>query len=390
MKKSIALTKLIFSLITLLLLTGCLGGIEINDLEIVTGMAVDKATDSESILLTAQIVKPSEMGKSSGGSGGGNKNAFWNVSYTGKSVFEATRQITYKTGNKLFLSHDEVVIFGKDIAEENIQKYIDFFLRENTMRPGTLVLVAEGRASDILDAGTEKEKLPAINAANLVKNYGFTSQLYEINLNDFAGRLISSTTSPIAPLIKVATDNGKKDVAVSGMAVFNKGKMAGTLNEAETRGLLWVLNKIKSGVITIPAPDGKGKVAFEIADAKSSVEPVIKGNKIFINIKVKQKAILSEQSTTENLENVQEFETLQKSLTEAIRHEIMTAYNKSKELNSDIFGFGDMLHRKYRKEWKTLENKWKDIYPQLILNIDVEAQIAGTDLLTRPAAPKKE
>lgn len=382
--------KLIFCTL-IFLLHGCLGAREINDLEIVVGMAVDKGIDPESIILTAQIVKPAEMGKSSGDSGGGgDKKAFWNVSYTGESIFEAARQITHKTGNRLFLPHDQVIIFGNDIAAESIQKYIDYFLRTNTIRPGTLVLVAEGRASDILDVGAEKEKLPAINAANLVKHYGYTSQLYKINLNDFAERLLSSTTCPIAPLIKVTSDNKNKDVAVSGMAVFNKGKMVGILNEDESRGLLWVLDKVKSGVINIPSPEGQGKAIFEIVDAKSKVTPVISGSKIFINIKVKQKTILSEQSTTENLGTVQGFEVLQKSQAEVIRQEIMAAYNKSKELNSDIFGFGDMLHKKYSKEWQGLKDKWNDIYPTIELNIDVQTKIVGTDLLTRPAAPKKE
>lgn len=383
--------KLIFCSLLLFFLSGCLGAYEINDLEIVVGMAVDRGKDPETVTLTAQIVKPGEMGKSSEDSNpGGNKKAYWNVSDTEESVFEASRQITHKTGNKLFLSHDQVVIFGQDIASEGMQKYFDFFLRENTMRPGTLVLVAEGRASDILDGGSGKEALPAMNAANLVKHYGITSQLYEISLNDFAGRLISGTTCPIAPLIRVTSDNENKDMSVSGMAVFNKGKMVGTLNPDETRGLLWVLGKVKSGVVNVPSPEGQGKAAFEIVDAKSKVTPVIAGSKIFINIRVEERAILAEQSTAENLGTIQGLEALQKIQAEAIRQEILAAYDKSKELNSDIFGFGDMLHKKYRKEWSRLKNQWDALYPTLVLNVDVQTKITGTDLLVRPAAPKKE
>lgn len=389
-KISMLPVKLIFCCLILSLLPGCLGGREINDLEIVVGIAVDKGQEPGSIILTAQIVKPSEMGKSSRDSSSGKDNkAYWNVNYTGETVFEAARQITHITGNKLFLAHEQVVIFGKDIAEESIQKYIDFFLRANTVRPSTLVLVAEGRASDILDTVSGKEKLPAINAAKLISHYDFTSQLYEINLNNFAERLLSNTTSPIAPLIKVVAADKDKDVSVSGMAVFNRGKMVGKLDQDETRGLLWVLDKVISGVINVPVPDGQGKAALEIIDAKSEITPVIDGDKIFINIKVREKATLAEQSTTENLATVRGLEALQKSQAEAIRQEILAACNKSRELNSDIFGFGDMLHKKYGKQWNTMEGQWKDIYPTIKLNIDVQTKIIGTDLLTRPAAPKR-
>ena len=43
------------------------------------------------------------------------------------------------------------------------------------MRPTALILIAEGRALDVMDAKPETEKFPAINIAKLVKSYGFTS-----------------------------------------------------------------------------------------------------------------------------------------------------------------------------------------------------------------------
>ncbi|NLX64643.1 MAG: Ger(x)C family spore germination protein, partial [Clostridiaceae bacterium] len=103
-------------------------------MEIVIGMGVDKDESPEHILLTAQVVKEGVAGKSSGGSGGEDR-PFWNVSSKGMTIFEAVRQMTHKTGNRLFISHNQVVIFGNDLAKEGLQKYIDFFLRAHEMRP---------------------------------------------------------------------------------------------------------------------------------------------------------------------------------------------------------------------------------------------------------------
>ena len=64
------------------LMPGCTGGREINDLEIAIGMGIDKKKDSGDIILTAQIIKEHEMGKSSGNGGSGESKAFWNVSAT--------------------------------------------------------------------------------------------------------------------------------------------------------------------------------------------------------------------------------------------------------------------------------------------------------------------
>jgi len=375
----------------LFILLGCSGGREINDLEIVIGMGVDKDENSENILLTAQVVKEGEMEKSSGSGGGeGDGKAFWNVFGTGKSVFEAVRQITHKTGNRLFVSHNHVVICGKDLALEGLQKYIDFFLRAHEMRPTTIILIAEDRALDVMNAKPETEKLPAMNITKLVKTYGFTSHFYKVNMKDFASCLMCGTRAPIAPLVGISQDKDNKDIYVSGMAVFNNDKMVGRLTEDETRGLLWVLGKVESGVLLISSPNKQGKVAFEILEAKSKVIPEVKDGKIVMHVKIKGKSSLSEQTTAEDLATIEAFEKMQKAQTEAIRQEIMAAFDKSKELNADIFGFGEMIRKKHINKWKSLKDKWDEIYPTIELNTDIEVKIQKTDLLKKPVSPGKE
>lgn len=390
-KVKASLIKIFICAFLLSNLSGCWSAREINDLEIVVGMGIDKDKTSGNIRLTAQVVKPGEMRKPSpeGGVGGGGK-AFWDVNSTEKTVFEAVRDITHKTGNRLFVSHSQVVVFGKDIASEGLQKYMDFFLRAHEMRPTALILVSEGTAEEILDIKPEKEKLPAMNMAKLVKSYGFTSQYPKVNFQDFSNRLLSKTTSPVAPLVRIASDNGKKNIYVAGTAVFKNAKMVGTLSKPETRGLLWVTGKVKSGVIDVDTPTGQGKAVLEILKAKSKVTPEIKDGKLYIHVEIKEEASLSEQTTPENLATVPAFEMMQESQAVIIRQEIMEAFEKSKELNSDVFGFGDLVHKKYRKEWKQLEGKWDEIYPTIELLASIETKIRKTDLITKPAVPEKE
>ncbi len=389
-RRKIYVLKLMMCFILLFILSGCFGGREINDLEIVIGMGVDKGENTEDILLTAQVIKVHEIGNTSSGNGGGESKAYWNVSTTGTSIFEAIRQLTHKTGNRLFVSHNQAVIFGNDIASEGLQKYIDFFLRAHEMRPNVLILIADDQASVVMDAKPETESLPAMNITKLVDAYGFTSHFYKVNMKDFASCLMSATTAPMAPLVRVSQDIENKDIHVSGMAVFKKDKMVGQLTQDETRGLLWVLGKVESGVIIIPSLDNKGKAVFEITDAKSKVTPEIRNGKIVIHIKINEESGLSEQTTTEDLATIPAFEAMQKTQAEVIRQEIMAAFHKSKELNADIFGFGEMLHKKHNSEWKIIQDKWEELYPTIELIIDVETKILKTDLLIKPATQGKE
>jgi len=374
----------------MLTLSGCLGAREINDLEIVIGMGVDKGEGGQ-ISLTAQIVNVSSSGGGPSSSGGGGEGKpFWNVSSKGDSIFEAVRQITHMTGNRLFISHNQAVIFGNDIAAEGLQKYLDFFLRAHEMRPTALILVAEDKASDVMDAKPETEKYPALNIAKLVETYGFTSHLYKVNMKDFASSLMSGTTAQIAPLLSIVKEEESEDIYVSGMVVFKDGKMVGKLNHDEARGLLWVLGKVESGVLDVSLPDGKGKAILEIMKAKGQVTPVMEDDKIAFQIKIKAETSLSEQTTTENLATNEMFEKIQEASAEIIHQEIMAAFDKSKEFNADIFGFGEMLHKKYSEQWKKIEKNWDEIYPTIQLNINAETKIIKTDLLKKPVSPKKE
>jgi len=372
-------------------LSGCLGAREINDLEIVIGMGVDKEKDSEDILLTAQVVKVDAAGGGSGNSSdGGGSKAFWNVSSKGSSIFDAVREMTHKTGNRLFISHNQAVIFGNDLAAEGLQDYIDFFLRAHEMRPTALILIAEKKASDLMDAKPETEKYPAMNIAKFVENYGYKSHFYKVNMKDFASCLMSGTTAPLVPLLSIVEEKEGKDIYVSGMVAIKNGKMVGKLNHDEVRGVLWVLDKVESGVITVSSPNEQGKAVLEIIKAKSKVKPELKDGKIVMNIKIKEESSLSEQTTTENLANDKALKKLQENSAEVIRQEVMAAFEKSRELKADIFGFGDLLHKKYHKEWNTFKEYWDEIYQTIELRIEVETKIIKTDLLKKPVSPNKE
>lgn len=376
-------------LFLLLCLTGCWSAREVNDLEIVIGVGVDKSDIPDNIRFTAQIVKPGEMRQPAQEGGGGSGSAFWNVQSTGTSLFNAVRDITHKTGNRLFVSHSQLVVFGNEIAAEGIEKYMDFFLRTHEMRPTALILIANGTAEDVLNIKPEKEKLPAMHIAKLIDAYGFTSHFIKMNLQDFSTRMMSKTSSPIAPLVEVSRDAENPDFRFSGLAVFKNLKMVGALNRDEARGLLWVTGDVKSGIINVTGPDGQGMVVLEILKVKSKVTPQFKEGKLYMHIEIKEEASITEQLTEESLVTVPALELLQKKQEEIIRGEITAAFEKSKELGTDVFDFGEMVHKKYRSEWEQMEQDWDSVYKSIELSVDVDARIVKTDLITKPAVPEK-
>ncbi len=366
-------------------LTGCWSQRELNDYAVVVGVGIDKDEETGNILLTAQIAKPGKLAKDSKGSGS-NEKAYWNISDTGETIFSTVREYTHESSRRLYWQHNKIIIFCREIAEDGVLNCIDYFVRDHETRTAAEIFVSDtDKASDILDVKPELEKIPSIDIDKLIKVQQLNSETYSINLLTFIQRLMSKTTASVAPLIKITGEGEEQKISVSGTAVFKKDKLVGKLNKPETRGLLWVDDKVKSGIVVVDCPGGDGKVDLEIMKASSTVTPEIENGNITIKIKIKEKSNLGSQSCTEDLATSKMLEALEEKLASAIRDEITASVEKAQALNADIFGFGEAVHRKYRNQWKDLESKWDEIFPSIQVEIKVDAEIYGTGKISKPA-----
>ena len=123
--------------------TGCWDKRELNELAIVLGVAIDKSEEGK-ISLIAQIARNSN--KQGGNVGGDAMGDFSNIAYEGKDVFETLRRMTTVSSRQMYNSHNQLVLFEKEIAEEGMYDYIDFFARDNEFRYTMWLVISEGKA----------------------------------------------------------------------------------------------------------------------------------------------------------------------------------------------------------------------------------------------------
>lgn len=371
--------------------TGCWNRRELPTLAIVMGVGMDKFEDEEvndKLQLTVQVVKSGEM--KAGDKGGGNTDAFWNVKNTGDSIFGTIRDFTHQSSRKLYWPHNKVIIFGRSLAEDGISEYLDFFVRDQETRLGVWMLVADEQAGDIFEVKPKLEKMPAINLANLLEAQAATSQTAAIKLDDFVTRLISKTTAPFASFVKISGQGSEKSLHVTGTAVFKEDKLIGELNKTETRGLLWVIDDVKSGIIDVECPEDDGKISLEIIRAQSKITPRISEDKVHIEVKIKEEGNIGSQSCSDNLQLPEAVAKLEAENNTIIESEVRAALSKAQKLNADIFGFGDAVHQKFPKEWKELESNWDEIFPDLDVTVTVEGKIRRSGSSKKVVAPEKE
>ena len=372
-------------LVSLLLLCGCWNRRELDTMSIVLGCGIDKGEKPGEISLTCQIEKPSPAG--GGGAGGGAPAAqFLNVSNKGTDLFSILRDSNSQVGRKLYFPHNQVLILGEDFAKEGIRTQLDFFLRDPETRTTVMVFVAMGKASDIMNQPTVLEGAPVIDIVNMLQAQENTSEAPHIQVLDLLTALISPTTSAVAPLVSIEKDGDKTKVVVAGTGIFKGDKLVSALNGVETRGYLWVKGKVKSGIINFPFMDGD--VSLEIIQAKSKVKPVLLPDGTpMVKVEVTEIGNLGAQNSMIDMSSVGMMGQLEHRAAEVIKSEILYTLQKTKVLGTDIYGFGDLFHQHYHKEWKTMGEQWKDLYRDLKVEVTVKTQIKSSGKLSKPAYP---
>lgn len=369
------------ALVISLLLGGCWDRRELNDIAITMGVGVDYDPAVKDVHLSMQIIKPDQMkapgsgsGKGGGrGNGGGSQQASFLLESQGRTVFEAIRQANFRSTHKINWTHSVVIILGKSAVDNGVSPLLDLFIRDPEPRPTQWILVTETEAKRILEATSPLEKASAMSIDSLIKNTVNTSKAVTVDLQSFIEKLISKTTSAVAPIIKTSSEE-PQELILDGTAIFKKDKMVGKLNPSETRGLLWVTGQVKGGVISFEAKREE-PVTLEIIQASGSFKSQLNKGQPLIHLRIKVVCNLGEQETKEDMSDPEKLDFLAKKAARVVRTEITTAVKKTQQLRADAFGFGQSFYVKYPKEWKLMESRWDELFPQVKMDVKVDIAI---------------
>ena len=383
------IATLLVLILQLLFATGCWDLLELNKRAIVVGLGFDSSPNEDKILISVQIIDPSNI-KTPQTAGGGDGQPYWIATNESTTVFEGMRAMTHVSSRKLFFPHNQIIIFGEDLAKKGIKDYLDLLMRDYEFRETNWIIVSEGKAQDILDTKTRVNNISAFFIRDLITGRNFSSQAMAINIKDLARKITSKSTAPTASYIYLENTGQEKRLNLSRTAVFdNNMNMVGTLNNYESRGLLWVLGEVKSGIIVVESPNGKGNYSLEILKVKSKIIPEFKDGKPTITVRVKESSNLGETSCLEDLTKPEAWELMDSLQNEAIHQEISIALDKAQELKADIFGFGEAFHKKYPRLWNEMEPNWQEIFSSLEVNIIVESKVGNPGVIIKKVFSEK-
>ena len=359
--------------------TGCWNRKEIDTLAFVIAVGIDSSPNG--FLVSTQVANTAALTKE----GVMNAPNYFVYSIQGKMIFDAIRNSTHSSPNKLFWSHTKVMVLSEEIARKGLKQELEYFARDAEERRNFLLVITPQSAKDIIQADVKTTSIPALSLSELLEGYKYTSQTAYINLNDFLREYHTTTCSLLPEVHIVKNQGGKQGYRVSRAAIIKGDKFISYLTRKETRGALWVQGKVKSGIIVTRCLNRNKKdwISFEIYKAGAKIKAEKKSGKFVINVDIKEQGNIAEASCIKNEVNPKKIRQMEELEEEAIKKEIKSSLKKAQELNTDIFGFGEAIHRTYPKDWKKIEKKWDAIFPTLKVNIKVKTKITSDALIER-------
>jgi spore germination protein KC len=206
-------------------------------------------------------------------------------------------------------------------------------------------------------------------------------------LKNFLEDYLDPYANPVASRIMVKKSGGSSILELNGSAVFRKNKLAGWLNEKETKGLLWIKSDIKGSIMVVNCPFDGRPVTLEIKEGKTSIQSSVENGIPYYQFKVKATGTLVEQGCTTDFTDQKAIKALEKSLESAIRNDIQPTLTAAQKFRVDFLGLNEVLHRQNKKEWKQLSKNWAEVLPEAGFNIEVKADIPSLSVLAKPIAP---
>ena len=382
MKKCIVLL-----LVLTLFLSGCWDKRELNELGITMALGIDKIENE--YVVSAQVVVPSEVSmRASTG-----RSSVTLFQATGESVYEAFRKMTKNSPRKMYPGHLQILVISEDLAKEGVAESLELLSRDWELRSDFYVVVAKDiTAFEVLNVTTSIESIPANKMFNALKvsekNWAGTEGVI---LDELVTNLISDGNEAVLTGIQVfgnkETGSSKQNVEsitpstriqYDHLAVFKGDQLVGWLNEEESRGYADITNAVKKTVTSISCPQ-KGEITIEIFQYNSKIKGAIKKGEPEVDIKIQAEGNIGEVLCSIDImkpETIDELEKIyEKEVKGIITRTIETVQN---EYKSDIFGFGEALHRSNPKEWEQMKDHWDEHFSDLIVNVQIDMKIRRT------------
>lgn len=356
----------IFLILCSFFLVGCWDAHELNTLFIVTGIAIDKSEQEGfiDVCIVGVRTNPSQAGISSGG----NEDKTIVLETTTRNIREAFYRFNIDNDRTIYLQHNQVVIFGEDVAKDDLREHLDYFVRSENSRMETIILIVEGRADEVFRMDVKQEQNPAIFLSIHILTLSRQVKHYKVSILTFISELLTEGFESSIPIFAINKNDDDLPISMKGFAIFRDHKMVSVINQNDILGYVWLRGGAKNTNKTSVTEDGI--ISMDYDDVRTKREIIYENN-----IPVKVKVTVETLVRVEELRGFEKYslQDLNQVIIDIAKHEIITvterAFKTTQELKVDITGIGLSIYQFHPRKWRNLKYNWEEIYSNLEIEV---------------------
>ncbi|MEA4920332.1 MAG: Ger(x)C family spore germination protein [Clostridiaceae bacterium] len=361
--------------LVMFLCTGCWNYREIEKCTIIAGIAIDEGTDGYKYHITYEVLNFST----------GNDQTIKSsiIESDGNSIFDSLRKAVTMSDEKLYVGNCEIIILSKAIAEDGIEQLADFFVRDAEPRITAAFAVSdEETAAKILNIHLKTNEPVSYKILGILdQSQKVLGHILSVPLFEIVGTLNSESSKALTlPKIRLVEISDNSEPQLYTNAILRQGKMVGSLKEDENLYFLMLKNKIESGILLTQVPDPLKTVSLEIFNCKTTIKPIINGDNVTMEIKVKLNTALGEDNGQEKYKNKSgELKKIEEAASKTVEAGLMNLISDMQNnYNADIFGFGEMIEKEKYEDWEKMSGNWDNIFPNVKCKISADIRIINS------------
>lgn len=355
--------------LTFLFFTNDFGLVDLRKTSVVIGVGLDRAGDE--LELTAQLAVPQAAEN-------GEKTQFNIITGRGATVVEALNEINVRTGFYPKLVFCELILLGESCLKDDLFSTLDYFYRNEYTGLTPKIAACQGSANEALSLelplgasatdtivrllSEEAERSANVCAVNLkdIGENGYSQSAFcympyiTLENNGEEGQNTQSTEGSDG---QSAAEGGKSQSKAEGFvcnqaALFSDGKFTGTLDERLTFAFNLINGEVRHAFLK--CGEGEDMRVMGLRDCKGGRSVWIEDG--MTQLKLSFSAIVrvqdGEQNPTPQTEGKKQASDGEIAVCrQRIEEDIRELFNRTKELDCDLFGVKDLLYKYHYREY---------------------------------------
>lgn len=349
------------------MLTGCMNTVHLKDQLIVEGIGIDEKNDEINL-----IVQTLKLGAAAGDeTPQGNRT--YNTQGSGETIMDAVSSLSKNLSKKLFFGQNKIIVFSREVAEDDFDRNLDYFLRSQNSRIDVAVCISDTTAKDIIESKENDSGVPCENMVYLLKNGQDAGVSAYITVNELLNMYSDKTSDVYLPVIEKNKDSDS--VKIKGIGLFSDDKLVHVTNDDETMGFLLMNNKIKT--CTIEFEDEElGRVGVKITSPKAKKYIEITDGNIIFNVDIKAKLMVDEieKGIITSLDK-EKLNRICSKADEEINKRCTQAFMACKNNKSDALRIGEYLAKDSPKSYDKLSDDWDTYFSTVNFNVHADINL---------------